>query len=59
MEPLEFIDRALIGMALVVIAMTLTTAGLTAASEYQRLQRLPATAAGAQSATWLNQTYFN
>ena len=48
MRFLKSIDRVLLGTALVVITMTLATVGLVAASEYQRLQRLAATAAGAK-----------
>ncbi len=34
MRSLKLIDRALVTMAVIVIAMTLTTAGLTAANDY-------------------------
>ena len=42
MKSPKLIDQALFGMAVIVITMTLATAGLTSTSEYQRLQRLSA-----------------
>ncbi|HVE89231.1 MAG TPA: hypothetical protein VNA44_05970 [Burkholderiaceae bacterium] len=48
MRSLKLIDRALVTMAVIVIAMTLTTAGLTAANGYLRPQHAGSIDAGSQ-----------
>ena len=59
MRNLHLIDRALIGMATIVITMTLTTVGLTATSEYQRSQHLSAPDAGTKPDPTESQSGFS